>query len=106
MAGAAIADDVSNGPRLARQALSERKDDLECRRRRRVIRTSERTLVVLAHHDAAQTGLIFDDRAQAWLGEMFPGVIERIDTSLPLFWALLSGPRAGRPGRRSGAGAA
>ncbi len=51
-----------------------------------------RTLVVLAHHDAAPTGAIFDDQAQAWFGEQFPGVIERIDTSLPLWWALLSMP--------------
>ena len=51
-----------------------------------------RTLVVLAHHDAAPTGAIFDDQAQAWLGERFPGVIERIDTSLPLWWALMSMP--------------
>jgi Zn-dependent M28 family amino/carboxypeptidase len=50
------------------------------------------TLVVLAHHDAAPTGAIFDDQLQAWFGERFPGVIERIDTSLPLWWALLSMP--------------
>src|SRR5581483_7224011 len=53
---------------------------------------ADRTLVVLAHHDAAPTGAIFDDRAQAWMAARFPGIIERIDTSLPLWWAMLSAP--------------
>jgi Zn-dependent M28 family amino/carboxypeptidase len=48
--------------------------------------------VLLAHHDAAPTGKIFDPAFQTWLGETFPGIIERIDTSLPLWWALLSAP--------------
>ena len=51
-----------------------------------------RTLVVLAHHDAAPTGKIFDDRLQTWLGERFPGILERIDTSLPLWWTMLGAP--------------
>ncbi len=36
--------------------------------------------------------LIFDDRFQVWLGERFPGILERIDTALPLWWAMLSAP--------------
>ncbi len=88
---AAIADDISNGPRVFRRVSSAPKttwnvvgacgaDD------------APRTLVVLAHHDAAPTGAIFDPRFQAWLGETFPGVVERIDTSFPLWWALLAPP--------------
>ena len=53
---------------------------------------AERTLVVLAHHDAAPTGAIFDDRLQVWLGDRFPGILERIDTSLPLWWTVMAGP--------------
>ncbi len=88
---AAIADDISNGPRLFRRATTPASTTWN------VVaccgdRAAERTLVVLAHHDAAPTGAIFDDRAQAWLGEKFPGIIERIDTSLPLWWAMLSAP--------------
>jgi hypothetical protein len=88
---AAIADDVSNGPRLFRRATSTPKTTWN------VVgscgdETAERTLVLLAHHDAAPTGKIFDDRLQAWLGEMFPGLLERMDTSLPLWWTLLSAP--------------
>jgi Zn-dependent M28 family amino/carboxypeptidase len=88
---AAIADDVSNGPRLFRRVRAKPKttwnvvgacgaDD------------APRTLVVLAHHDAAPTGAIFDPTFQAWLGETFPGIVERIDTSFPLWWALLAAP--------------
>ena len=51
---------------------------------------AERTLVVLAHHDAAPTGKIFDERLQVWFGEHFPGILERIDTSLPLWWTILA----------------
>ena len=88
---AAIADDVSNGPRVFRRIRSKPKttwnvvgacgaDD------------AARTLVVLAHHDAAPTGAIFDPSFQAWLGETFPGIVERIDTSFPLWLALLAAP--------------
>jgi hypothetical protein len=88
---AAIADDISNGPRVLRRATQQPKTTTnvvaECGDR-----TANRTLVVLAHHDAAPTGVIFDERAQAAWGELMPGIIERIDTSLPLWWALLSGP--------------
>ena len=86
-----VADDISNGPRLARRVIAARKTTWNV-----VGRAGDpgaaRTLVVLAHHDAAPTGAIFDDRFQAWLGERFPGILERIDTSLPLWWAMLAGP--------------
>jgi hypothetical protein len=89
-AGLAIADDVSNGPRLFRR-LFRRKPT------QNVVAvtsdaTAERTLVLLAHHDAAPTGLIFDQAVQAWFGERFPAVIERVDTGTPLWWLVLAGP--------------
>jgi Peptidase family M28 len=88
---AAIADDVSNGPRLFRRAASPSRTTWN------VVgacgdAAAPRTLVLLAHHDAAPTGKIFDDTFQAWLGETFPGILERIDTSLPLWWTLISAP--------------
>jgi Zn-dependent M28 family amino/carboxypeptidase len=88
---AAIADDVSNGPRVFRRLSTPPRPTwnvvAQCGDP-----AAERTLVVLAHHDAAPTGAIFDDTAQVWFGETFPGIIERMDTSLPLWWALLSMP--------------
>ena len=88
---AAVADDVSNGPRLFRRAIGKPQ------RTWNVVgscgdQTAQRTLVLLAHHDAAPTGKIFDDRLQAWFGETFPGVLERMDTSLPFWWTMLSAP--------------
>ncbi|MGH2891719.1 MAG: M28 family peptidase [Solirubrobacteraceae bacterium] len=88
---AAIADDVSNGPRLFRRAASPSKTTWN------VVghygdASAPRTLVLLSHHDAAPTGKIFDDRFQAWLGETFPGLLERRDTSLPLWSTLLVAP--------------
>ncbi len=88
---AAIADDVSNGPRLFRRAASPARTTWNVVGGCGPV-AAPRTLVLLAHHDAAPTGRIFDDRFQTWLGETFPGIIERIDTSLPLWWTLLSAP--------------
>ena len=87
----AIADDISNGPRLFRRATTAPKTTWNVVGSAGAASAS-RTLVVLAHHDAATAGKIFDDRAQAWFGEHFPGVLERIDTSLPLWWAILGVP--------------
>ena len=88
-AALAIADDVSNGPRVLRRLAARRETTWNV-----VGRCGDpdapRTLVVLAHHDAAPTGAIFDDRLQAWVGERFPGLIERADTSLPLWWGPLA----------------
>jgi hypothetical protein len=90
-AATAIADDISNGPRLIRRACSRPRTTWNVVGRCGDQRAS-RTLVVLAHHDAAPTGVIFDERPQMWLVEHFPGIIERIDTSLPLWWPVLAGP--------------
>jgi hypothetical protein len=88
---AAIADDVSNGPRLFRRVAAPTRTTWnvvgECGPA-----DAPRTLVLLAHHDAAPTGKIFDPGFVTWLGETFPGIIERIDTSLPLWGTLLSAP--------------
>ena len=100
-AAALIADDISNGLRPWRKATMESKPTWNV-----VAQTgdrgADRTLVVMAHHDAARTGQIFDDTAQRLLGEHLPGVIERIDTSLPLWWPLLAGPLAVSAGHATG----
>jgi len=103
LAAAGIADDVASGPRVLRRRL----------RRRRTWNvvaeagdpSSERTLVVLAHHDAAPSGIIFDQRPQKWVWERWPALVENTDTSLPLWWPTIAGPALvsagsllGRPG--------
>src|SRR5207253_2531287 len=63
------------------------------------------TLVVLAHHDAPQTGIVFDQTIQRRLHALAPELIERIRTSPPQWWIGLAGPLctiAGSLARRRG----
>ena len=51
------------------------------------------TLVVLAHHDAPQTGLLFDQTLQRRAPRAAPrSCIERAKTPLPQWWIGLAGP--------------
>src|SRR5205807_268359 len=50
------------------------------------------TLVVLAHHDAPQTGLVFDQTLLRRLYERSPALIERIKSSPPQWWIGLGAP--------------
>lgn len=91
MAAAGIIDDVSNGTRVWRKRIQA------------PLRTwnvvaevgapdAQRTLVVLAHHDAAPTGRLFDQSSVFWLADNHPELIERFGTSLPVWW-----PTGGAP---------
>jgi hypothetical protein len=93
LAGVAIADDVANTRRVVRRQLTPVLPT------QNVVaitgdRQADRTLVVMAHHDAAPTGLIFDPSFQARLAHELPGIVERVDTSFPLWWLVLAGPAA------------
>ncbi|HEY7934534.1 MAG TPA: M28 family peptidase [Solirubrobacteraceae bacterium] len=108
---AGIVDEAQNGPRILRRIV---------RRRRRTVNLIARvgehdpeahsgkdaidTLVVLAHHDAPQTGLIFDQTLQRRIHELAPRLLERTKTPLPQWWIGLAGPLctiAGAVGRRA-----
>lgn len=96
-----IADDISNGTRPFRRLVRPERETWN------VVaevgdRDAERTLVVLAHHDAAQTGKVFDPGLQEELVDRFPGIVERRDTSLPHWWGVLAGPLLGAVGGASG----
>lgn len=96
-----ILDEINNGPRVLRRRV---------RRERRTVNVvarvgdpdAARTLVVLGHHDAAQTGLLFDQTAVAAFHERFPRVIPRIKTQPPQWWGVLFGPLAAIAGALSG----
>lgn len=90
LAGAAIADDISNGARPVRRVAMPERPTWNVVAEVGAA-TAPQTVVVLAHHDAAPTGRIFDQSFQRWLAKKFPGVIERIDTALPLWWPVLAG---------------
>ncbi len=96
-----IADDISNGARPFRKLVRPERTTWN------VIAEAgdpeaDRTLVVLAHHDAAQTGFIFDPTLQEQLIDRFPGIVERLDTSLPLWWPVIAGPLLATAGGISG----
>jgi hypothetical protein len=89
-----IVDEAQNGPRLLRRLA---------RRRRRTVNVVGRvgegpsvraTLVVLAHHDAPQTGVVFDQTWQRKAYEYAPRLLERVHTAPPNWWLGLAGPLA------------
>ena len=97
-AAALIADEVSNGLRPVRRAAGPRKTTWN------VVAEAgdpeaDRTLVLMAHHDAARTGLAFDQNLQRKLVDWFPGR-HRADRHLDA--AVVDRRRRARDGRRSG----
>jgi len=100
-AAAAIADDCANWSRFARRAIGVR------RKTWNVVAeagdpAADRTIVLLAHHDAAPTGAVFDDTAQRMANDLLPDVIEAIDTAVPMWWPVIAGPALSALGAVSG----
>jgi hypothetical protein len=90
-AAAGIVDDITGGtmacrrivtrPRTAYNVVAETGD-----------LAAERTLVVLAHHDAAPSGLVFDQTLTQWLAEHRPEIVEALKSNPPLWWPVIAGP--------------
>jgi hypothetical protein len=55
-------------------------------------RDARETLVVVAHHDAAHSGAIFDPRLPEAIHRIAPWVFENAKTSPPLMWLVFGGP--------------
>lgn len=101
---AGIVDEAQNGPRLLRRALRRQRGTVNVLARIHGAGKDGRhgtgsapqgatpTLVVLAHHDAPQTGIVFDQTIQRRLHELAPEMIEGIRTSPPQWWIGLAGP--------------
>ncbi|HEY3683826.1 MAG TPA: M28 family peptidase [Streptosporangiaceae bacterium] len=100
-ATAGIIDDVSCGPQVTRRMISPRRTTHNV-----VAETGDpdaaRALVVTVHHDAAPSGLVFDQTAQRWFADRFPGVIERITQNPPLWWPVVAGPALVAAGSATG----
>ncbi|TMK40654.1 MAG: Zn-dependent exopeptidase M28 [Actinobacteria bacterium] len=87
-AGAAV-DDINLGPRLVRRALPQKTTH-------NVVAefgdpAAPRTLVFLAHYDAAHSGLVFEPRFPRALMRAFP-VLQRAKTTPPTMWGAVYGP--------------
>jgi hypothetical protein len=95
---AGILDEAQNGPRIARRVLRRRRSTVNliasCGEESQIGLGGDRsaTLVVLAHHDAPQTGILFDQTLQRRLYELAPRLIERAKTGLPQWWVGVAGP--------------
>jgi len=88
---AAIADDITGGRQWFRRRV------LPLRPTHNVVAQAgdphaPRTLVLVAHHDAAHTSLLFDPRPLRALGARFPGLYGHINTTPPLMWPVFAGP--------------
>jgi hypothetical protein len=94
---AGIVDEAQNGPRIVRRLV---------RRKRATVNVIGRvgfedrapeprgTLVVIAHHDAPQTGLLFEQTLQRRLYERAPQILEATKTPPPQWWIGLVAPLA------------
>ncbi len=86
-----LLDEAQNGPRILRRVI---------RRRRRTVNLIARsgdpeaieTVVVIAHHDAPQTGLLFDQSLLRRAWERNPARMQRAKRSLPQWWIGLAAP--------------
>ncbi len=111
LAFAGIVDEAQNGPRVLRRLVRRRRRtvNLVARSRASMLAPHARrepngtagsqrggidTLVVIAHHDAPQSGFFFDQTLQRRLYERAPQVLERFKTPLPQWWIGLGGSLA------------
>jgi hypothetical protein len=101
---AGIVDEAQNGPRILRRLVRRRRDTVNV-----LARTGawgdggsdngdagearqRGTVVVIAHHDAPQTGFLFDQSLQKRVYELAPSLLERTKTPAPQWWIGLAGP--------------
>jgi acetylornithine deacetylase/succinyl-diaminopimelate desuccinylase-like protein len=90
-AAAAIYDDVSGGSLWFRQRFLPKRPTWNV-----VAQTgdldAERTLVFVAHHDAAHWGMLFHPGVLPLVAKVAPGLLERSNTSPPLMAPVFAGP--------------
>jgi hypothetical protein len=99
-AAAGIWDDVSAGPHVFRRTLPSRAAY-------NVVAEvgapdADRIAVLVAHHDAAHSGLIFHPGIPAFVWRRFPVLIERNDTSPALMAPVFGGPALAALGSLTG----
>jgi acetylornithine deacetylase/succinyl-diaminopimelate desuccinylase-like protein len=88
---AAVRDDVSGGGLSFRRAVLPRRPTWN------VVaeagdRTAERTMIVVAHHDAAHSGLVFHPALGRIGPDFLPRLHERAEHTLPIMHAVWGGP--------------
>jgi hypothetical protein len=86
-----LIDEAQNGPRVLRRLIRRRLRTVNV-----IARTGDaeaiETLVVIAHHDAPQTGILFDQTLLRRAWERNPERLARAKRSLPQWWIGLAAP--------------
>jgi hypothetical protein len=90
---AGIVDEAQNGPRVLRRLVRRRRETVNVVRRTGDP-DADVTLVVIAHHDAPQSGVIFDQTLQRRIHERWPQLLDRFKKPPPQWWFGLAGPAA------------
>lgn len=91
VAAAGMASDYPPGKRLLRRALPRRTTyNVVCELGSAGAKGPQRTVVLIAHHDAAHSGLVFHPELPNIADRL--GMIERTDTSPPLMAPVVGGP--------------
>jgi hypothetical protein len=90
VATAGLYDDVTGGRQWFRRPL-------QTRRTHNVVAEggdpeAERTLVVVAHHDAAHTSFLYNPALPEAYARRFPDQVERSDRTFPIMWPTILGP--------------
>lgn len=90
LVAAGVVDDVSAGPHVLRRLLPRRTTYNVVAEAGRP--DAERTLVFIAHHDAAHGGFIFWDKLVTVPMDAFPSTLGRQETSPPVMQLVAAGP--------------
>jgi Peptidase family M28 len=90
LATASVLDDISGGAQIARRWLPKRES-------RNVVAVAgdpdaDRTLVLVAHHDAGHGGMVFDHSFADTIEDRWPGFIGQFKTYPPIMWPTIAGP--------------
>jgi hypothetical protein len=90
LATASVLDDISGGVQASRRLLPKRES-------RNVVAVAgdakaDRTLVLVAHHDAGHGGVVFDHSLADTIEERWPGFIGQFKTYPPIMWPTIAGP--------------
>ena len=90
-AAVGIADDITGGRQWFRRRFLPLRDTHNV-----IAETGDHaapdTVVVVAHHDAAHTSLLFHPAPSRFFGDRFPGLLERTNTTPPLMAPVFGGP--------------
>jgi len=101
LASAAIADDVAGGRRWFRRIAIPLRQAYNV-----VVEAGDpqagRAVVVLTHHDAAPSGVIFDQRPLRWIARHLPKLIAMAKTSPPTWWPVIGAPLVVAAGAAAG----